>query len=125
MQLVFLEVQFFFFFLIKFSSRIRCHPNVAELTDNSAFGSLQFIDKMVELIGAFDKLGFVTIDTQLNFDEDLLPIHQVDKNVPCLSFEFVFYFNNLQNVWMVEVDSFYFLVKGNDFSLFGCELAPQ
>ena len=65
------------------SPGVASHPDVAELDDGPEATPLQFIDEVVEFVGVLDETRTLTLDAQLHFDDEFVPVEQVDLDVLC------------------------------------------
>ena len=65
------------------SPGVASHPDVAELDDGPEATPLQLVDEVVEFVGVLDEPRTLTLDAQLHFDDDFVPVEQINFDVLC------------------------------------------
>ena len=105
--------------------RVAGHPDVAELDDGSEAAPLEFVDEVVELVGVFDEAGTLALDAQLHFNDNFVPIEQVDLDILGDVLEPTSHVHYLEQLWPLFVDPLQLVVEGGDFLLLGVAPAPQ
>ena len=79
--LLFPLIQFLHFFQIKLRLQILAHPHITHLHNGPKLGSFEFVEVVVEVVGALDELGLVGLDGQLHLHHHLAPVEQVHEDV--------------------------------------------
>ena len=80
---------------------------------------------MVHLVRALDEVGFDSLDSQLHFDHDSLPVHDVDKNILGDIIESVPHSHYLEDVRIFFTYIHQTLVSLDDLFFLGMALAPE
>ena len=80
---------------------------------------------MIHVVGALDEGGLFGVDAQLDFHYHCVPVQQVHQDVPGFRSQLVLHFHDLQYLWVVQVDPFYFIVECDDLVFLRCAPAPK
>ena len=110
---------------IEVNPRVIGHPHTTEFDYRSKTSPLQLVDDMVHLVRALDEVGLVSLDSQLHFDHDSLPVHDVNKNVLGDVVESVPHSHYFEDARMFFTYIRQTLVSLDDLFFLGMALAPE
>ena len=102
----------------KICSGIEVHPNIAQLDYGSKTPSLKLVDEMVEFVRTLNELRLVCFYAQLHFNDDGLPVQNIDEDVSCGQVQFIPNVNDFNQFRLHGADPHQFIVKGHDLAFF-------
>ena len=97
-------VEFLGTLLVEGCPHVGVQPDVAELGERAELGSLEFVDVVVELVGALDEVGLAAVDCDLHFDQHGTSIDQVHQDVLGALAQPVLHSHDAQHVRVEVVD---------------------